>query len=208
MNSWWIQNSMSTTCLHSHTSIYSQLIPDVHIVNTEQRLATMSVSLRTKTGWPNLTVQILKTRVHLIDIWYTFLNSVHYNLDHGLTTVTRTQACYDTTDRLSNYRSTISILIHPFIVGMMDYSVGGTAEIIDGNYNVTTSTLTINDDMNWILDGQVNVVDKSVTGTIRPNVIAFSLNYQGTEWTSGKQSVIKSRKDSLSPRRETPNRDP
>ena len=44
---------MSTTCLHYHTSVYSQLAQlalDIHIVNTEQRLVTMSVSLHTQTG--------------------------------------------------------------------------------------------------------------------------------------------------------------
>ena len=36
--------------LHLQTSIYSQLTPDVHIANIEQRLVTMSVSLHTQTG--------------------------------------------------------------------------------------------------------------------------------------------------------------
>ena len=48
----------------------------------------MSVSLHTQTGLHNLTSQILNTRVHFIDIWYTSLTSVHYNLEHGLATVT------------------------------------------------------------------------------------------------------------------------
>ena len=50
---------MSTTCLHSHTSIYSQLTLDIHIENTEQRLVTMSVSLSTQTGLVNIIIQIL-----------------------------------------------------------------------------------------------------------------------------------------------------
>ena len=48
----------------------------------------MSASLHTETGLPNLTIQILNTRVHFIDIRYTPFTSVHYNLEHGLAIVT------------------------------------------------------------------------------------------------------------------------
>ena len=36
----------------------------------------------------NLHTQILLFKCHFIDIWYTFLTSVHYNLEHGLAIVT------------------------------------------------------------------------------------------------------------------------
>ena len=48
----------------------------------------MSASLHTQTRLPNLTIQVLNTRVHSIDIWYTSLTSVHNNLEHGLVNVT------------------------------------------------------------------------------------------------------------------------
>ena len=69
------------------------MIPNMYHIqltlsNPEQRLVTMSVSLHTQTGWPNLTSQILNTWVHFIDIWYTSLTSVHYNLEHELAIVT------------------------------------------------------------------------------------------------------------------------
>ena len=49
----------------------------------------MSVSLHTPTDLHNLTIQVLNTRVQFIDIWYTSLTSVHYNLEHGLAIVTQ-----------------------------------------------------------------------------------------------------------------------
>ena len=47
----------------------------------------LSASLCTQTGLPYLTIQVLNTRVHFIDISYTSLTSVHYNLKHGLVIV-------------------------------------------------------------------------------------------------------------------------
>ena len=79
---------MSTTCLHSYISIYSQLTLDVHVANKEQRLVTMSVSLCTQTVLPNLTSQILNTRVWFLDLWNTSFTSVHYILEHGLAIIT------------------------------------------------------------------------------------------------------------------------
>ena len=73
-----------TIGLHSHTSIYSQLTPDIQ----SKGLVTMSASLHTQNGWPNPTSQILNIRVHFIDIWYTSLSSIHYNLEHELAIVT------------------------------------------------------------------------------------------------------------------------
>ena len=75
---------MSTTCLHSYISIYSQLTLDIHVANKEQRLVTMSTSLHTQTGLPNLTSEILNTRAWFLDLWYTSFTSVHYNLEYGL----------------------------------------------------------------------------------------------------------------------------
>ena len=56
--------------------------------NTEQRLVIKSVSLHTQTGVFNLSIQVLNTRVHFIDIWYDSLTSVHYNLEYGLVITT------------------------------------------------------------------------------------------------------------------------
>ena len=47
----------------------------------------MSVS-HTQTGSHCLTIQVLNTRVCFIDSWYISLTSLHYNLEHGLVTVT------------------------------------------------------------------------------------------------------------------------
>ena len=52
----------------THTSIYSQLTLDIHTANTEQRQVTMSASLCTQNGSPNLTIEVLNTRVCFIDI--------------------------------------------------------------------------------------------------------------------------------------------
>ena len=49
---------------------------------------TISVSLHTQTGLCHLIIQGLNIRVYFIDIWYTSLTSVHYNLEHGLVIVT------------------------------------------------------------------------------------------------------------------------
>ena len=43
----------------------------------------MSVSLHIQNSLTNLTIQFLITRVNFIDISYTSLTSVHYNLVHG-----------------------------------------------------------------------------------------------------------------------------
>ena len=48
----------------------------------------MSVSLHTQVGLHCLTIQVLNTRVSFIDIWYTSLTSVCYNLEHGLAIIT------------------------------------------------------------------------------------------------------------------------
>ena len=48
----------------------------------------MSVSLCTQTRWPNLTIQVLNTRVCFLDIWYNSCTSVHSNLEHGLAILT------------------------------------------------------------------------------------------------------------------------
>ena len=47
----------------------------------------MLESLCTQTRLHNLTIQDLNMS-HFIDIWYTSLTSVHYNLDHRLAIVT------------------------------------------------------------------------------------------------------------------------
>ena len=65
--------------LHSNDSLYKL---------QSKRLVTMSVSLCTQTGLHCLTIQILNTRGCFIDISYTSLTSVHYNLEHGLAIVT------------------------------------------------------------------------------------------------------------------------
>ena len=44
----------------------------------------MSASLHTQTGLPNLTNQILNTRVQFLDLLYTSFISVDCNLEHGL----------------------------------------------------------------------------------------------------------------------------
>ena len=80
---------MSTTCLHSYISIYSKLTLVIYTLWIKsKRPITMSVSLHTQTGLHCLTIQVLNTRVCFIDIWYTSLTSVHYNLEHGLVNVT------------------------------------------------------------------------------------------------------------------------
>ena len=53
-----------------------------------KRLVMMSASLHTQTGLHYLTIQVLSTRVYFLDICCTSLTSVHYNLEHGLVTVT------------------------------------------------------------------------------------------------------------------------
>ena len=65
--------------LHSIDSFYN--LPS-------KRLVTTSVSLYTQTRSPCLTFQFINTRACFIDLWYTSLTSVHYNLGHGLAIVT------------------------------------------------------------------------------------------------------------------------
>ena len=88
---------MSMTCLHSHISIYSNLILfqihvphfcwlNVQVMNT--RLVMMSVSLCIQTGLHCLIIQVLNTRVWFLNIWYTSLTSAHSNLDHELVILT------------------------------------------------------------------------------------------------------------------------
>ena len=72
---------MSITCLQSHASIYSQLTPDMHISNTDQRLEKMQVRLHTQTGILKLTIP-----VHFIDLYLIHFSD--YNLEHGLAMVT------------------------------------------------------------------------------------------------------------------------
>ena len=55
---------------------------------TEQRPVTMSLSLCTQTGLPNLTSQILNTRFWFLDLLYNSFTSVHYNLEYGLAIIT------------------------------------------------------------------------------------------------------------------------
>ena len=48
-----------------------------------------NVSEFTHSNWiSNFISQILNTNVHFIDIWYTSLTSIHYNLEHGFAIVT------------------------------------------------------------------------------------------------------------------------
>ena len=66
---------------------------------------------------------------------------------------------------------------------MLDYDSGLTGTITGGNYNDTTGTLAIINDRGMDLIGQVDVVDKSVSGII-PNgnpVATFYLSYQGAK---------------------------
>ena len=82
----------SNKYLHIQSFIYL-LIPNIcwlfiQIMNTEERLVTMSVSLYTQTGWPNLTIQVLNTKVWFLNIWYTSLTSVYGNLEHALAILT------------------------------------------------------------------------------------------------------------------------
>ena len=65
--------------LHSLDSLYNL---------QSKRLVTISVSLHTQTGLCHLTIQALHPRVWFLDIWYTSLTSVHYNLEYGLAIVT------------------------------------------------------------------------------------------------------------------------
>ena len=55
------------------------------LTNSESRLVTMSVSLRTQIRQPNLSVQILNTRVNFLNV---SLTSVYSNLEHGLAILT------------------------------------------------------------------------------------------------------------------------
>ena len=83
---------MSTTCLHSYIFIYSKLTLVIYIYTLRiqsKRLVIMSASLRTQTGLHYLTIQVLNTKVCFIDIWYTSLTSVHYNLEHRLVNITK-----------------------------------------------------------------------------------------------------------------------
>ena len=116
--------SMSTTCLHSYISIYSNLIlfadskHVLHFLDTmfklqiqSKRLVTTSVSLCTQTGLHCLTIQVLNIRVCFMDFWYSSLTSEHINLEHGLAIVTKSFSPLDldytiphiSTYRLSNY---------------------------------------------------------------------------------------------------------
>ena len=85
--------------VYTHTSIYSNLIlfNDSKYISHSidplsklqcKRLVTTWVSLHTQTRLHCLNIQVLNTRVCFIDIWYTPLTSVHYNLEHGLATLT------------------------------------------------------------------------------------------------------------------------
>ena len=62
---------------------------------------------------------------------------------------------------------------------MVDYGIFDTPNITRGHYNETTGSLTIIDGL-YDLVGQVNIFDKSISGTI-PGVshAPFWLNYQG-----------------------------
>ena len=62
---------------------------------TEQRVVMMSASLCTQTGLHNLTIQVLNIRVWFLDIWYTSLTSVHYNLEHRLAIVTESFSLFN-----------------------------------------------------------------------------------------------------------------
>ena len=87
------------TCLHSYIPIYSKLIlltdskhephfhDSMHKLQSK-RLVTTSLSFHTQTGLHHLTIQVLNTRVHFIDIQCTSLTSVHYNLEHRLEIIT------------------------------------------------------------------------------------------------------------------------
>ena len=72
----------------------------------------------------------------------------------------------------------MSILPSPFIIGMMDYDLFYTPNIAGGHYNETAGSLTIIDGL-YDLVCQVNIFDKSISGTI-PGVghAPFWLNYQ------------------------------
>ena len=48
----------------------------------------MSASLHTQTRLCHLTIQVLNTRVWFLDIWYTPLTSIDYNLEHGVAIIT------------------------------------------------------------------------------------------------------------------------
>ena len=48
----------------------------------------MSASLHPQTGLRHLTIQVLNTRVWFLDIWYTPVTSIDYNLEHGVAIIT------------------------------------------------------------------------------------------------------------------------
>ena len=54
------------------------------------------------------------------------------------------------------------------------------AQVISGNYDNTTGALTITDDHGYNFVGQVNLVNKRVSGTILVNNAATTLYYQGS----------------------------
>ena len=60
--------------------------PWLEVQITEQRLATMSVSLCTQTRLHNLTIQVPNTRVWFPDLLYIYASftSLHYDSEHGL----------------------------------------------------------------------------------------------------------------------------
>ena len=56
--------------------------------------------------------------------------------------------------------------------------------VTGGNYDNTTGTLTVTDSAypnGYNLEGQANVLDKSVRGTIQTSGFPFWLNYQGAK---------------------------
>ena len=91
-------------CQKSHCCMENQLNLDVllpkplskftngsfQLLLKYKQLHTTSVSLHTETWLHCLTIQVLNTGVCFINIWYTSLTSVHYNLEHGLVIVTET----------------------------------------------------------------------------------------------------------------------
>ena len=93
---------MSTTCLHSHISIYSNLIlfnnsqniyvtlnnSFSNIIIPSQRLVTMSASLHTQTVLHCPIIQVLNTRVWFLNISITCFTSVPSKLEHGLVILT------------------------------------------------------------------------------------------------------------------------
>ena len=64
---------------------------------------------------------------------------------------------------------------------MVDYGLSYTPPITGGNFDNTTGTLSMTDNLHWNTVAKVNILDKSVSRTIPFSGSTFWLKYQGAK---------------------------